>query len=725
MRRVVVLFIFAICSVTSFSQTQLFLRLTNPTITIRLGNTYLDFDIEVRAADPGYYARAIQANFWCNTGVFNGTPSVAGTPKGISAYLDANPGLAYNITPTGTSDGRINITVTAKQLDWISAGGTLADWYCEVSTSWQPLVTCRARIYTPASGISDLTFARSLMLTQELYQNPSGINGLPFTMLNPSSFDTTRNMRSLYVGRIYSSNAGWTQAKNPTTVDWSVTQNTSVWGSVVALSAGGALATNFRIHSGGRLKLLPGGQLTCSGPTEINEPRGLWIASDATGTGSFIDNGTITYNGAADVLVQRYLTPDQWHGYCVPLQDVKTRPYKDYYMKYYNNTLHRYMYVIDPSLDSTLNSDGIGYMMWSSSGSTNTTPVSAAGKLNTGAMTMSITRPVYPGAPGQDYDNWNFIGNPYPSAVDLSSANIDWNNTIQQAYFWSPGAGNYLTYIKAGGGTRPGNSPYAASQQGFFVRHDTTSTAATSFTYNDNSVRTHNTEAFLKEELADMLYVNVRNAQNEKLDIGVVRFSSETTLGMDENIDAEKLAGDFDAPQLWFPVPGDKNLIVDVLPWMGINMTVPLSYSFSLESNNLIEVSGIDNFKQGTQIFLEDKKLDLMQDLVLNPEYQFTSSPTDNPARFLLHFTKSAIGIDEKDKGFQIYSFEDYLYVKNLVKGNTYGTVWMYDLTGRTVFHADLKDFTINKFNPGVNGGYYAVKVITKDGVYTEKVYLQ
>ena len=145
----------------------------------------------------------------------------------------------------------------------------------------------------------------------------------------------------------------------------------------------------------------------------------------------------------------------------------------------------------------------------------------------------------------------------------------------------------------------------------------------------------------------------------------------------------------------------------------------------ALNANNIISVEEIETFNEGTQIYLEDKKENNMQDMVANPVYQFSSAPTDDPARFVWHFTKSTIGIDEKTAGFQIYSFEDYVYVKNLVKGATYGHVWIYDLTGRTVFNADLKDMAINKFEPGTVAGYYLVRVVSKDGVYTQKVYVQ
>ncbi|HNW76805.1 MAG TPA: T9SS type A sorting domain-containing protein, partial [Bacteroidales bacterium] len=601
--------------------------------------------------------------------------------------------------------------------------------YCPMTTSYQTI----CRVYVPllpgaVSSTAGITF------------QPTGMDGQQFKYLATFPYNTlygspnvyeSKNFSDTYYGRIYSGGVSSAWAKGPWTefggtVNWATAQNTSVWDTTSAaatITATGALVNGLRIHPGARVKLQPGAQLTASGATDINEDKGLWIASDATGTGSFIDNGTINYGTGADVVAQRYLTPDQWHGYCIPFTQVGTNPYIDYFMKWYNNTTHSYRYVIDPArTDSLLNSDGIGYMMWSSSSTTNTTPITSSGILNTGTMSIPVVRSSYPAAPGQPYDNWNFIGNPYPSAVDLASSNITWNNTIQEAYFWSPGAGNYTTYIKAGGGT---HSQYAPAQQGFFVRHDTTTTAATTFTYNNNSVRVHNTEAFLKEDLADMLTIGITNSVNGYSDLGVIRFSGETTLAMDENIDAEKLTGDADAPQLFFPVAGNHNLIVNVIPWASVNMTVPMSYTFSQTGNNLITVEGINSFKEGTKLFLEDKKENIIQDMVKTPEYQFSSTPQDDPARFVWHFTKSTIGIDENDGGFRIYSFDQYFYIRNLVKGDTYGSVSVYDLLGRNVFTADLNNLEINKYNPGVNEGYYMIRVVTHDGVYTQKVYIK
>ena len=126
-----------------------------------------------------------------------------------------------------------------------------------------------------------------------------------------------KDFANLYMGRIYSSAWGWSQYTTFTgqhTI-WATAVNTSVWDTLTAaatIDTAGSQALALRIHAGGRLKVKVGKDLTCTGATEINEPQGLWIASDASGTASFIDNGTITYNTGGTARVDRYFTPGFW-----------------------------------------------------------------------------------------------------------------------------------------------------------------------------------------------------------------------------------------------------------------------------------------------------------------------------------------------------------------------------------------------------------------------------
>lgn len=730
MKRILLIGCFALFMVRGFSQEILTFKMANPAIEYFAPDNYLSFDILVKASASGTYLYGTQ--IVCNITIGNvntGIPAIMALSAPFNGSYDP-PGPVglnqmYN-NPFTTWNGN-NLNIAINHTNVLDPYGPAA--YCAMLTTYQTLGRISIALLPGAvSSTAGITFKASGMDGQQFkWQNTFPYN----TLYGTPNVYAGNNFSSLYYGRVFSGGAFDNWALGPWTefggtLLWSNSKNTSVWDTTSAaatISAAGSQVNGLRIHPGARLKILPGGQLTAAGATDINEAKGLWISSDATGTGSFIDNGTISYTSGS-ALAQRYLDPNKWHGYCIPLTQTLTKPYKDYYMKYYDNTLHHYRYVINTALDSTLNSVGLGYMMWSGP-VTGTTPTSPTGQLNTASAPISIavTRPAYPGAPGQKFDNWNLIGNPFPSAVDLSSASITWNNVIQQAYFWNPGSGNYSAYIKAGGGT---HTQFAPAQQGFFVRHDTVTTTATSFVYTNNTVRTQNTESFLKEDLSDMILFDVTNAVNGYSDLGVVRFAEGTTSGFDENLDALKLTGDADAPQLYFPVAGDNYLHVNVLPWTGINQVVPMSFTFSQAASVTITASHLESFRSGTSIFLEDTKESNMHELTTDPAYTFTSSPSDSPNRFVLHFYNPFFGVEDKSlSGVQIYSFDQYVYVRNLEKGTTKGEIQIFDLLGRKVFGGNLKDTELNKFLPGVNSGYYLVRVVTPDNAYSQKVYLK
>ena len=49
----------------------------------------------------------------------------------------------------------------------------------------------------------------------------------------------------------------------------------------------------------------------------------------------------------------------------------------------------------------------------------------------------------------------------------------------------------------------------------------------------------------------------------------------------------------------------------------------------------------------------------------------------------------------------------------------------MYDLLGRIRYQSELTVNTLDVVRPGLPGGYYVVRIVTKEIVLTQKVYLQ
>jgi len=706
-------------------------RVTNPVIMHTGGSPGYDmfqFDLEVKCNVGTTYLWAGQAQFSFNNTTFLTASAnwtyVKGTLLNGNNSLD-NP--RYSM-------GKSIVTVGSLKEFYISWMGDASafpngldngtgDWNL-VPTSWTQLCQVRGRI-TDATGLAGIDMTETVFNGNQQYVN--GYSSAGFYTI-PNLFDT-REFSTAYVNRVYCGTNGWSQcgtstAASPTQASpvWTSSVNTSVWDTSAAAATidnASSKAAALRIHSGARLKISAGKDLTCTGATEINEPRGLVIEANATGMGQFLDNGTITYPGTGSARAECYFTQSKWHYLCIPVASTRVSPFENLYVKYYRETTHGWKFL--RSMDSLLNTSMLGYALWSSSSNPpmGNATVKLTGSLNTGSLSIPITRTLISGT---DYDGYNQVGNPYVSAIDLSSAGVSWTEVDQKAWFYN--SGSYTVYIKAGGGTRA--SSYAAPQQGFFVHHTEANTTEGSLAFN-NTVRTINPEAFIKstEELADYLLLTAERPGTEYKDLAAVYFREDATCGYDDVYDAGKMWGSPEAPQLYSNIP-DHKLTVNALNWSGNAQVVPLAFQCSVGGDFRISASELGSFREGTLISLEDLKEGKTQSLMQNPVYSFSYLAGENADRFLLHFSNPFFGNDEKkNENLRIYSYGDAVYVKQLMPGNSHGTITLYNPCGMKVFEGMLEDIPLNSFHPGVVEGCYVARVRTQSTVLSEKIFLK
>ena len=545
-----------------------------------------------------------------------------------------------------------------------------------------------------------------------------------------------KDFKNLYLGRIYCQTYGWTQVGGSLNWGYTPNLNTSVWDTAATLSTTAAIAGKLRIHPSsasqpeGRLKILPGGQLTCYDSTIIQSVNGLWIVTSTNGgaDGSFIDNGTIVYGSGASAYVERYLSQDSWHTFCMPITNTIANTFKKLYMKWYDEPNHNYVYITTiNNLDSVIASPMNGYFMWSSSNTTGNATVKMSGPLNTAPasapITMNLTRSVYPPAPGYQYDGWNFIGNPFASGTDIQS--FGWTFTDLDPVIYTFDGSVYKSYNRethVGSGSR-----YLSPMQGFFVHVDTVpSNNASGSISVHNASRIHYNGPYLKETpvLDDLLILNTDG--NGISDEAWINFNMDATIQFDPQYDAYKLFGVTEAPQLYSILPGNLASI-NVLPWTSINQVIPLGFTCGLSGNYTITASNLNSFRSGVKVYLEDtKNPGVMQDLMINPTYQFDYVAGESANRFILHFTNNYFGISESTAGsFQIYSNENIVYIKNNSTSTTKGQVYIYDISGREIYRSLLQNTNINKYSIDVVQGYYFVKLITPTESFNQKVYLK
>ena len=362
---------------------------------------------------------------------------------------------------------------------------------------------------------------------------------------------------------------------------------------------------------------------------------------------------------------------------------------------------------------------------------TTSTPVNSAlvifsGKVNNGVVTtpVALTPAVVPAVADDDF---NLVGNPYPSAISADAfinANLSTNgttyNTIEGTlYFWThkkdlsannlgPDAFNYsqddyAVYTLAGGtgtsGTVAGatedltNRPlgYIASGQGFFVEAVNAGTLVFNNSMRQGLPASANSKFYKsrpgKSKIIskDRIWLNLENSLG-MFSQQLVGYFDNTTLGYDNGYDG--LLSDAGNYIDFYSFIDDKTYKIQGRAAYYENDQVRLGY-FSVVAGtfniNIDSKEGVfDNLS--TSVYLEDKLLNVIYDLKQSP-YTFTTEKGTFNDRFILRYTNKNLGITDLE------TLENQVLVSNKnkqIKVNsaveTIDKVLVYDLLGRQLF---------------------------------------
>jgi hypothetical protein len=437
-----------------------------------------------------------------------------------------------------------------------------------------------------------------------------------------------------------------------------------------------------------------------------------------------LGSGTLTVDGSTYTKLA-FDADSTWHYFAFPTPISHSMPLVGHYVMYYTESNYAWHYIIAPlPMDSTWSAVGKGYAIWP----VNMTPITFAGPLDNGDYDVPVTR-TYIGAPLNGYNGWNLVGNPYPSALDLSTQYGDWTNMEPWAYFWNHAGGNYLVWGNNPGPPYGTHTQYAPALQGFFVKVTATGNPSTGNVHFDNGHRVHSEEQFLKEgeNPVDLLKLQVQNEANGYYDQVSVYFNDATTAGYDEDFDAEKLPGDQNAPQLYTTVPGYQ-LTVNGMPPVSNTAAVPLAFTSTLGGTFTLNATEMESFNPDVDIILVDLTDNSTQDLRAFPAFTFSHDPANDPNRFLILFTDLLTGVNGQVPGsnpVQVFAYNDLVYVNMAASASPTGTVTITDMLGRQVFTGTATRDHVNTFRMNVPDGYYVVRVITGSDVSTQKVYLR
>lgn len=324
--------------------------------------------------------------------------------------------------------------------------------------------------------------------------------------------------------------------------------------------------------------------------------------------------------------------------------------------------------------------------------------------------------------------SWELAGNPFPSSVDwglipdksqlLSNYYYVWNEHKQGGAgyeFWASPELN--SNPSSGAVVIDGKIP---PMQGFFIKINPNGTKTLLV---PNTARVHSDLAhtWLKDGPANRLTIRLSNGVN--FDEAFVISQNTSNFGKDSQ-DAEKMFSiNREIPQVYTMVEKDQKTALNAMPSFPDGTKIPIGIVAPVEGNYSISITGEESLEPVMILSLEDLKLNITQNLLVNPVYSFTATGKEECCRFLLHFSRPD-GVNQNANNLiKIHVNEKTIFI-TCMAGLQGGLVTVSNLLGQEILSRRLADQVSNKVRVNVPQGYYIVKVSSENSVKTAKAFI-
>jgi hypothetical protein len=331
-------------------------------------------------------------------------------------------------------------------------------------------------------------------------------------------------------------------------------------------------------------------------------------------------------------------------------------------------------------------------------------------------------------------DNWNLIGNPYPSAISADDFLADSDNAAIEgsiaiwthgtaissnnsspfygnfAYNYSPS--DYIIYNLSGSQTGPNTyNGFIPAGQGFFVKYENDDIAspanATSTIKFKNSMRSDadgnaysNTQFFrnsgnVSQNLEkSRIWIDIINSSSASYRT-VVGYIESATDGKDRLFDATTNVKS-STTSVYSLIGNDKMCIQGKgLPFNNSDI-IPLGFNAAQAGNLTIAIHALDGLFVNQEVYLLDTQLNITHNIKLTP-YTFTAAQGENNTRFRLIFNNGTLSNPEfdADRSLIIVNKHKLEVISNVEQIEA---ITVFDLLGRNIYmnkNINSKEFVI------------------------------
>ncbi len=466
------------------------------------------------------------------------------------------------------------------------------------------------------------------------------------------------------------------------------------------------------------LTVNPAAQLILNSDKSISATT-FTILSDNTGTGTFINNGTLT---SSTTTVNQYLTYRSWY-MSSPVQETVAPAVST---SGWLNKIESYNESNKSWPESTTMTAPTGYLVVPviQAETTSPTTISFSGTLNNGDIPVTLSK--------TGTNGFNLIGNPYPSYIDwtkvysenASSANMPTSTMWYRTKV--SGSWDFATVNGASGEVSPATiSKLIPPMQAFWVR---TSTNGSTLTFkNDMRVQETLTNLLKTRSIVapERQIVRLQLSDGTNTDETVIYTNTNASDGFDVYDSPMMTAESVVTPQIYTTVENEQ-LVLNGMSTLPTDTEIPLEFVPGSSTSFSIKANEVNNLPSDINLILKDNATGTETDLTDGTTaYDFIPVSTSTN-RFSIIFrtagTTTATQNLKDNKNIQIYTdLNNRIIVNTNGKQNGIYSVEIYNTAGQKLAGVQSTN-SVTTLSTSLSQGVYLVKVNVNGNSTIQKV---